>query len=86
MAKKKILVSDILDLLDDGTKINCSFTAYGVSYADSWNDGMRTVADCKDRLRHECLNAHLTGVGYSVTSDPSVSTGIITCIYGELVH
>ena len=86
MAKKKLVVSDILNAMEDNQKVICSFTAYGVGYANSWRDGMRTVSDCKDRLRYDCTNAVVTGVGYAVISDPDVPSRIVTEIYAEIVH
>jgi len=62
MAKKKILVKDILDLMEGTEEIMIQFSAYGVGYANSTRDGMETVADCKALLRYDCLNAKVLSV------------------------
>lgn len=63
------MVADILDMMDESLEVNCAFTAYGVQYASSWNDGMRTVADCKDRLNYDCIHARVTGICQNETGD-----------------
>ena len=91
MAKKKQLtVSDILNVMGDSQPVVCSFTAYGVPYADSYTDGMRTAKDCKEQLRYDCLNALVTGIGYATAGsahEPQVNrSDILTSINGEIVH
>ena len=66
---KKLIVSDILNIMEDEEEVNCNFTAYGVHYASSWNDGMRTVADCKDRMNYNCIHALVTGIRHVETFD-----------------
>lgn len=87
MAKKKeVVISDILNVMDEDQLVVCTFSAYGVGYADSWTDGMRTVKECKDRLRYDCLNSIVTGVRYTMTSDKTVPSGIMVQLFGEIIH
>lgn len=57
MAKKIIRVEDILNLMYDDDKVYVSFYAYGMSYAQSWNDGFKTVKECKENFRFDCKRA-----------------------------
>lgn len=65
----KLKVKDILSVMQGEQKVNCHFTAYGITYADSWNDGMRTVAECLDQLNYDCSNALVTGITLGETFD-----------------
>lgn len=58
---KKLKVKDVLSLIREDEKVNCNFTAYGIYYASSWNDGMRTAKDCLEGMNYNCLNAIVTG-------------------------
>ena len=80
---KKLKVQDILNVMSKDQEVECSFTAYGVSYASSWNDGMRTVQDCLDGLRYDCLNALVTGIRLNRTVD---NEHHFVQINGEIVH
>lgn len=76
---KKLVVKDILNLIEDEEKVACNFYAYGVFYASSMDDGMQTVADCKDNLNYDCINARVTSLSVA-GAEPR------TVIYAELVH
>lgn len=77
MAKKKILVKDILATMEDDEKVVITFFAYGIWYANSWNDNMRTVRDCKENLRYDCIVAQ---VGRITVKDGILNMG------AEIVH
>lgn len=76
---KKLLVKDILDIIDDSQVVNCVFYAYGVYYASSYDDGMKTPAECKSGLRRDCLNALVQKI------NPS-QDGTRQVIHAEIVH
>lgn len=76
---KKMKVSDVLSLMDDDTPVACEFYAYGVFYASSYYDGMRTAKDCRDRLNYDCINARVTNINCAGATPMVV-------IYSELVH
>lgn len=66
---KKLTVKDILAVMDDKQEVNCHFTAYGITYANSWDDGLKTVAECKDGMNYDCINALVTGIRHTETFD-----------------
>jgi len=76
---KKLLVKDILDIMDSDQVVNCVFYAYGVYYASSLDDGMQTPADCKKGLRYDCLNALVKKINPSQDGSRQV-------IHAEIVH
>ena len=57
MAKKFVRVEDILKLMCDEDEVYVSFYAYGMSYAQSWVDGFKTVKECKDNFKYDCKRA-----------------------------
>lgn len=57
MAKKKITVKNILELMEKDDAVIVRIYAYGIPYADTWKDGMEDVESCLDRMRRDCLNA-----------------------------
>lgn len=71
---KKLLVKDVLNIMDDSDPVNCIFYAYGVYYAQSLDDHLKTVADCKDGLRYDCANAlvHRIRAGKWVVIDAEI--------------
>lgn len=77
MKKKKILVSDILNIMDDTDKVCVILYAYGVYYGDTQRDGMITVKDCKDEMNYDCIHALVTRIRNE--NDHVV-------IHGEIVH
>lgn len=78
MAKKKqILVSDILDMMNETDKVCVMLYAYGVYYGDTVRDGMHTVAECKDQMNYDCIHALTTRI--RTENDHVV-------IQGEIVH
>lgn len=76
---KKLLVKDVLNIIDDKQVVNCVFYAYGVYYASSFDDGMKTTADCKEGLRYDCLNAKVLKINPSEDGSRQV-------IHAEIVH
>lgn len=62
MTIKKISVKDILAFMPDDDKVYVVFYAYGIYYGSSHADGLETVKDCKEQLRYDCLNAHVTSM------------------------
>ena len=90
--KKKILVSDVLDLIrhdGDGIPVIVNLTAYGVAYGDSYSDGMRTVQDCIEQLNSACLNAQVFCIGlpyfYNEEKGESEHRAMVK-IDAEIVH
>ena len=79
MAKKKITVNDVLDLMDDNHEIVCMFTAYGVYCGDTQRDGMKTVEDCKKSMNITCKTAMVIDIHYDETAS-------VIVICGEIVH
>lgn len=80
MAKKKqILISDILNLMSDNHEVVCLLYAYGIYYADTQRDGMKTVAECKDQMNYDCLHALVTRIKFDDHAKKIV-------IEGEIVH
>lgn len=75
---KKMKVKDVLSLMDDDTPVSCQLYAYGIFYASSYDDGMRTAADCRDRMNYDCLNARATNITCAGATPMVV-------VYGELV-
>ena len=58
MSKKKVLtVKTVLESLPPEDNVMVAYYAYGIQYADSWSEGMRTVADVLEQTRYDCLNA-----------------------------
>jgi len=79
MAKKKITVKDVLELLNKDTKVCVMLTAYGVAYGNTYKDGMRTAADCLDKMNYNCINARVfeisdrnIGVDNSIVIDAEI--------------
>ena len=62
MKVKKITVKNLLNIMEDETKVTIALFAYGIPYARTDNDGMVTVGDCKSRLRIEGMNAVVTNI------------------------
>lgn len=77
--KKKFLVSDILNVMDETDKVTVILYAYGVYYGDTQRDGMDTVQDCKDQMNHHCINALVTRIRTDEHRE-----GVI--IQAEIVH
>lgn len=77
--KKKYLVKDILNLFtDDSHEVCCMLYAYGVYYADTIKDGMKTVKDCKENMNYDCINAMVTGIRFDEND--------LMIIQAEIVH
>ena len=55
-------VKQLINKMDDTERVIVLLTAYGVHYADSYADGMRTAKDVKDRMNYDCINAKVTSV------------------------
>lgn len=82
MAKKKILVKDVLGLIEPNTKVCACFNAYGVNTgANSANEGMKTAADCLAQLNYDCLNALVFRIDIQEKCVPNQIN-----IFAELVH
>ncbi len=79
---KKLLVKDILNVMPDDLQIDCVFYAYGIHYAQSRNDGMMTVKECKEGLRYDCLNALVASIKTGTTGDGKT----VQVVCGEIVH
>lgn len=79
MAKKKITIKDVLDLMADNHEVVCMFTAYGVYYGDTQRDGMKTVEDCKKSMNINCKTAMVTDIHHDKTAN-------VIVICGEIVH
>lgn len=63
MAKqKKIKVKDVLNLMTDVDAVTVILYAYGVYYANTEDDGMFTVSDCKEQMNYTCINATVTNI------------------------
>ena len=77
--KKKIVVSDILDVMNDSDKVAVVFWSYGMYYSDTERDGMETVGDCKEEMNFDCLNAIVRRIGNDERSSCVV-------IQAEIVH
>lgn len=81
MAKKKqILVSDILNLMNDADKVCVILYAYGIYYGDTHRDEMFTVEQCKAEMNHNCINALVT----RIRTDEQLLN--CTIIQAEIVH
>lgn len=57
MAKKKITVKNILELMEKDDMVIVHIYAYGTTYATTWEEGIEDVEDCINRMRTDCLNA-----------------------------
>ena len=58
MAKKNILVKDILEMFDEKSDdLVIVFYAYGIYYASTSADNLITVKEIKEHLRNDCLRA-----------------------------
>ncbi len=55
-------VKQLIKTMDDTEQVIVLLTAYGVHYADSYKDGMRTAKDVKDKMNYDCINAKVTSV------------------------
>ena len=60
--KKKITVENILSIMDGEQAVIVDVYAYGISYANSWRDGFRTVDDCLNGIRKDILLATVCDV------------------------
>lgn len=60
--QKKILVQDILNMMDDSDKVCVILYAYGIYYGDTERDGMNTVTDCKSQMNYDCIHALVTRI------------------------
>lgn len=78
MKKKKLLVKDALNLMEDSDNVCVMLYAYGVYYGDTIRDNMHTVADCKKEMNFDCINALVTRIRVN-------EKGFIT-IQAEIVH
>lgn len=78
--KKKLLVSDILNIMDDADKVCVILYAYGVYYGDTERDDMHTVAECKDQMNYDCKNALVT----RIRTDQHLNDHVV--IQAEIVH
>lgn len=54
---KKLTVKRVLETLPKDDKISVQLYAYGITFANTWTDGMKTVGECLDRMNSDCLNA-----------------------------
>lgn len=79
MTKKKILVKDVLNLMEDNNKVTCIMYAYGVYYGDTQRDGMITVKDCKEQMNRACINALVTRIRTDENREDVI-------IQAEIVH
>lgn len=50
-------VRNLLKLVRDDDYCNVVLYAYGIYYAETFVDGMRTVADIKEKLRYDGMQA-----------------------------
>lgn len=57
--KKKLLVEDLLNIIDKDTPTGVSLFAYGIKVADTPNDGMETAADHLEELCFDCRRAQV---------------------------
>ena len=86
MAKKakKIMVEDILNLMQDDEKVVVHIFAYGIHAADTYRDGMRTAKDCRENMNYDCLRAQVGRISRdSIIDDPSNQ---FVSIAAEVVH
>lgn len=58
MAKKKITVKNLLELIDPLQPIKINYYAYGMLYSDSLDSGT-TADDLLNNLRKDCLDAEV---------------------------
>jgi hypothetical protein len=80
--QKKILVQDILNIMDDTDKVCVILYAYGCYYADTQRDGMFTVKECKDQMNYDCINALVTRIRTNHEYDEDAHV----VIQAEVVH
>jgi len=59
MARKKILVKDILNLIDGNEEVNVQLFAYGIISSQSSTNGMKTVNDIREKMMYGGLNARV---------------------------
>lgn len=59
MKGKKILVKDILNLMEGTDEVNVQLYAYGVFYGQSSADGLNTVEQVKEKMIYDGLNARV---------------------------
>lgn len=83
--KKQFVVSDILNIMEESDKVCVILYAYGVYYGNTMNDGMNTVAECKDQMNYDCINALVTRIRCERTgTDVFAETHVV--IQAEIVH
>ena len=63
-------VKQLLNVMDNLEPVNVVLYAYGLEYASTWRDGMRTVEEVKNNLIYDGMNANVVrlshGLGYTV--------------------
>lgn len=79
---KKLLVKDILDTIIDDTNVDCRFYAYGIFYASSMADGMKTAKECKEGMNYDCLHAVVSSIWTNLEDDGKC----VIKIGSELAH
>lgn len=76
MAKKKMLVKDLLEVIPADKEVTIQFFAYGIHWGWSIDSG-KTCEDLKNNMIYDCLNAQ---VGIVTVKDDCL------LISAELVH
>ena len=83
---KKLTVKRVLETLPKKDEIVVAIYAYGMSYANTWTDGMRTVEECLDRMNYDCINAGVTYIRPNwVKDNPESDKRWVTVIGAEIV-
>lgn len=59
MAKRRVIVKDILNLIPDDKEVLIQFFAYGIHYAFSEDSG-KTCRQLKENMNFDCLHAVVT--------------------------
>ena len=75
-------VKQLVKTMDDEENVVVLITAYGVHYADSYADGMRTAKDIKEKMNYTCINAKVTSVKARKFTDLTDGTERISIIIG----
>lgn len=88
MTKKsrKMKLDTLLEKIPDEQEVVVDVYAYGISYANTLRDGMRTAADVRERCRYDILQAGVYDVQTITWNDRTANKDVTSlCIRVEMV-
>lgn len=84
--KKRLTVKDVLTAIDDDTKVMVTVYAYGIFYARTYEDGIFTAAECRERLRSDIMLGTVTSIYPSSWKDDEKKDVPCIGIHVEMIY